>query len=155
MQNRTIEISVGALVLSFILTMAFLAIQVSGISIHDTGRNSYSVYAHFSNISGLGERAKVTLAGVVIGRVTAISLDPLDNRAKVQMAIHKEVNFITADSIASIQTAGVLGEKYIAIIQGGAPELLAEGSNITDTQSALILEDLIGKLITSLSAKKE
>ena len=155
MRIRTIEISVGAFMLAGILALCFLAIQVSGLSIHDSNQDTYTLYAHFSNASGLAVRAKVTVAGVVIGRVTGITLDPKDNRAKVEMAMQKEVNYLTLDSIASIQTAGILGEKYISISVGGDPEVLEDGDEIVDTQSALVLEDLIGKVLTSIGSKKD
>jgi len=155
MRMRTIEISVGAFMLAGILALGFLAIQVSGLSIHDSNRDTYKLYAHFTNASGLTVRAKVSIAGVVIGRVTAITLDPKDTRAKVEMAIQKNVNFVTSDSIASIQTAGILGEKYISLSIGGDPEVLKDGEEIADTQSALVLEDLIGKVLTSIGSKKD
>ncbi len=155
MRSRTIEISVGAFMLTGILALAFLAIQVSGINIHDSNRDTYKLYAHFSNASGLAERAKITVAGVVIGRVTHIVLDPKDNRAKVEMAIQKNVNYLTLDSIAAIQTAGILGEKYISISVGGDADVLKDGSEIVDTQSALVLEDLISKVLTSMGSKKD
>ena len=155
MRMRTIEISVGAFMLAGILALGFLAMQVSGLSIHDSNRDTYRVYAHFTNASGLAVRAKVAIAGVVIGRVTAITLDPKDTRAKVEMAIQSNVNFVTTDSIASIQTAGILGEKYISISIGGDPEVLSDGDEIADTQSALVLEDLISKVLTSIGSKKD
>jgi phospholipid/cholesterol/gamma-HCH transport system substrate-binding protein len=152
---RTIEISVGVFMLAGILALAFLAVQVSGLSVRDNNRETYKLYAHFTNASGLTERAKVSVAGVVIGRVTAIMLDPKDTRAKVEMSIDKKVDFLTNDSIAAIQTAGILGEKYISISVGGDPEMLKEGDEIADTQSALVLEDLIGKVLTNLGSKKD
>lgn len=155
MRMPTIEISVGAFMLAGILALGFLALQVSGLSIHDSNRDTYKLYAHFTNASGLSVRAKVSVAGVVIGRVTAITLDPKDTRAKVEMSVQKNVNFLTVDSIASIQTAGILGEKYISISVGGDPEMLTAGQEITDTQSALVLEDLIGKVLTSIGSKKD
>lgn len=153
MRMRTIEISVGVFMLAGILALAFLAIEVSGLSVRDNQRETYRLYAHFTNASGLTERAKISVAGVVIGRVTGISLDPSDTRAKVEMAIDRKVDFLTADSIAAIQTAGILGEKYIAISVGGDPETLKDGDEIADTQSSLVLEDLIGKVLTNLGSK--
>jgi phospholipid/cholesterol/gamma-HCH transport system substrate-binding protein len=157
MRARTVEISVGIFMLAGILALAFLALKVSGINIHDSNgnNNTYKIYANFTNASGLTERAKITIAGVTIGRVNSIRLDPIDYRAKVEMAVYKDVNFLTLDSIASIQTAGILGEKYIAISVGGDAEMLAEGGIIVDTQSALVLEDLIGKMLTGMNGKKE
>jgi len=155
MRIRTIEISVGAFMLAGILALVFLAVQVSGFNVREHKSETYKLYAHFSNASGLAERAKITVAGVTIGRVNSITLDPIDNRAKVEMVIQKDVNYLTRDSIASIQTAGILGEKYIAISVGGDPDILTDGSEITDTQSAIVLEELIGKVLTSLSGKKD
>lgn len=155
MRTRIIEISVGTFMLLGISAAAFLAIQVSGININDSRSETYKVSAHFNNVSGLAVRAQITIAGVMVGRVSAINLDPNDNRAKVEMAIHKNVDFITSDSIAAIQTEGVLGEKYISISVGGSTDILKEGDEIVDTQSALILEDLISKMLVSIAGKKE
>ena len=155
MRMRTIEISVGAFLLAGILALGFLAIQVSGLSISDSNHDAYKIYARVTNASGLAVRAKVAVAGVVIGRVTAITLDPTDTRAKVEMSIDRKIDFLTADSIASIQTAGILGEKYISISVGGDPEMLKGGDEIVDTQSSLVLEDLIGKVLTSIGSKKD
>lgn len=153
MRLRTVEISVGAFMLVGILALAFLAVQVSGLNLRDNNREMYRLVAHFNNASGLAVRAKVTVAGVVIGRVTSISLDPKDTRALVEMAIDKSVDYLTTDSIAAIQTAGILGEKYISISPGGDPDMLKNGDEIQDTQSALVLEDLIGKFLTSAGRK--
>lgn len=154
MRLRTVEISVGAFMLAGILALAFLAVQVSGLNLKENQRATYKLMAHFNNASGLAVRAKVTVAGVVIGRVTAISLDAKDSRALVEMAIDNNVDTLTSDSIAAIQTAGILGEKYISILPGGDSEMLKNGDEIQDTQSALVLEDLIGKFLTSASDKK-
>ena len=153
MRTRTIEISVGVFMLAGILALAFLAIQVSGLSVRDNKRETYKLYAHFSGVSGLTERAKISVAGVVIGRVTSISLDPKDARAKVEMSIDKKIDFLTTDSYAAIKTAGILGEKYIAISIGGDPEVLKDGDEITDTAESLVLEDLIGKVLTNIGSK--
>jgi phospholipid/cholesterol/gamma-HCH transport system substrate-binding protein len=150
---RTIEISVGIFMLAGILALAFLAIQVSGLSVRDSQRETYRLHANFSNVSGLTERAKISVAGVVIGRVTSISIDPKTTNARVEMAIDKKVDFITSDSIASIQTAGILGEKYISISVGGDPEVLKDGDEIVDTAPSLVLEDLIGKVLANFGSK--
>ncbi len=139
--------------LAGILAMAFLAVQVSGLNVKDNNRETYKLTAHFNNVSGLAVRAKISVAGVVIGRVTAISLDPTDSRAVVDMAIDKNVDYLTIDSIAAIQTSGILGEKYISIAPGGDAEVLKDGDEIMDTQSSLVLEDLIGKFLTSAANK--
>jgi phospholipid/cholesterol/gamma-HCH transport system substrate-binding protein len=155
MKIRTMEISVGAFMLTGILALAFLAIKVSGLNVNDSAATTYKLYAHFNNAAGLTPGAQVTVAGVMIGRVSAIELDPKDNRAKIEMAIKTDVDFLTQDSIAAIQTAGILGEKYVSIVVGGDPDVLEDGDNIVDTQSALVLEDLISTVLTSLGGKEE
>ena len=154
MYSRKIEIIVGAFILLGIIALSFLAIQVSGLSLHANTRDTYHVSAKFNNVSGLAVRAKVTVAGVTVGQVTAIHLDPISVRAVVDMAIRKDVDYLTTDSIAAIKTAGVLGEQYVSISVGGAPDVLEDGGVITDTQSSLVLEDLIGKFLTSMGKDK-
>jgi phospholipid/cholesterol/gamma-HCH transport system substrate-binding protein len=154
MQSRSIEITVGAFMLLGMIALAFLAIQVSGLSIADARRDSYTLSAQFNTIAGLTSRAKVMVAGVTVGHVTDIHIDPITVRAVVDMAIDKEVDYLTTDSIASIKTAGVLGEQYVSISVGGAEEVLVAGDTIKDTQSAMILEDLIGKFVTGVNDEK-
>jgi phospholipid/cholesterol/gamma-HCH transport system substrate-binding protein len=154
MQSRSIEITVGAFILLGIVALSFLIIQVSGLSFADARRDTYKLSAQFNTVAGLAPRAKVMVAGVAIGRVTDIHIDPLSVRAVVDMAINKDVDYLTTDSIASIKTSGVLGEQYVSISVGGAEEILQAGDTIKDTQSAMILEDLIGKFVTSFGDKK-
>lgn len=154
MRLRTVEIAVGAFLLAGMLAFIFLAFEVSGLDMSETRSGTYTVQARFNNVAGLNERAKVSMAGVLIGRVGSITLDPVDARAVVEMAIDESVDYLTIDSIASIQTQGVLGEKYVNIAVGGDPEMLADGDEIYDTQSSLVLEDLIGKFLTSMGDKE-
>ncbi|MEX6502382.1 outer membrane lipid asymmetry maintenance protein MlaD [Pseudomonas zhanjiangensis] len=146
MQNRTLEIGVGLFLLAGLLALLLLALRVSGLTL-GSGEGTYQVYAHFNNIAGLTVRAKVTMAGVTIGKVTAIDLDRDSYTGRVTMALDSDVDNVPLDSTASILTAGLLGEKYIGISVGGEEEVLAEGSTIYDTQSSLVLEDLIGKFL--------
>lgn len=148
MRTRIIEMAVGLFMVAGIAALFFLAIKVSGLS-DETSKPSYQVHASFQNAGGLTLRAKVTMAGVVIGRVTDIRLDPQTLKARVTLAIHNDVNQISTDSVASILTAGLLGEKYIGIVPGADETYLKEGDEITDTQSSLVLEDLIGKFLSS------
>lgn len=154
MQTRSIEVTVGAFILLGIVAMSFLVIQVSGLSFRDVRQDSYPLSAQFNTVGGLTSRAKVMVAGVTIGHVTGIHVDPVTVRAVVDMAIDKEVDYLTADSIASIKTAGVLGEQYVSISVGASEDILKAGDRIRDTQSAMILEDLIGKFVTNLGDKK-
>lgn len=154
MQNRTIEIIVGIFMLTGILALLYLSVQVSGLSVQSGSTESYRLVAHFNNVSGLTQRGKVTVGGVLVGRITSIELDPVSVRARVEMKIDQHVDYLTDDSIASIKTAGVLGEKYVSIAVGGSADLLADGDEIFDTQSAFVLEDLIGTVLSSLFDKK-
>ncbi|SDH98073.1 phospholipid/cholesterol/gamma-HCH transport system substrate-binding protein [Pseudomonas benzenivorans] len=146
MQNRTLEIGVGLFLLAGLLALLLLALRVSGLTL-GSGNDAYRVYAHFDNIAGLTVRAKVTMAGVTIGKVTAIDLDRDTYTGRVTMALDNAVDNLPLDSTASILTAGLLGEKYVGISVGGEEEVLTEGSTIRDTQSSLVLEDLIGKFL--------
>jgi phospholipid/cholesterol/gamma-HCH transport system substrate-binding protein len=146
MQTRSLEIGVGLFLLAGVLALLLLALRVSGLAPGDT-QDTYKVYAHFDNIAGLSVRAKVTMAGVTIGRVTAIDLDRDTFTGRVTMDVNSDVNNLPIDSTASILTAGLLGEKYVGISVGGDEDLLADGGTIRDTQSSLVLEDLIGKFL--------
>lgn len=146
MRVRTIEFSVGAFMLAGFAALVFLAIKVSGLSA-TTAEETYRVTANFENIGGLTQRAKVTMAGVVIGKVSNIYLDKEDYVAVVEMDIYKHVDNLSIDSTASILTAGILGEKYIGIMVGAETEFLQDGDEIWDTQSALVLEDLVAKFL--------
>jgi phospholipid/cholesterol/gamma-HCH transport system substrate-binding protein len=144
--------AVGLFMVAGIAALFFLAIKVSGLS-DEASRPSYRVYASFQNAGGLTVRAKVTMAGVVIGRVSEIRLDPKTLKAKVAMDIYNDVNSIDDDAVAAILTAGLLGEKYIGIAPGAGEALLKGGDEIAQTQSSLVLEELIGKFLSSMANK--
>ncbi len=146
MRVRTLELAVGGFMLIGLLSIIFLALRVSGLTL-DSSEESYRVSAKFENIGGLTERAKVTMAGVTIGRVAKIYLDKEDFVGVVEMDIYQRFDNLSSDTSASILTAGVLGEKYIGLIQGAELDNLADGSEIYNTQSALVLEDLIAKFL--------
>jgi phospholipid/cholesterol/gamma-HCH transport system substrate-binding protein len=155
MQTRTQEIGVGLFIMAGFLALLLLALRVSGLTVSGTDQ-SYKVYAYFDNIAGLTVRAKVTMAGVIIGKVTAIDLDHDSYTGRVTMEINDQVNNLPEDSTASVLTAGLLGEKYIGISIGGEEGTLTNESVIHDTQSALVLEDLIGKfLLNSVNTDEE
>ncbi|OLS59101.1 outer membrane lipid asymmetry maintenance protein MlaD [Pseudomonas putida] len=153
MQNRTLEIGVGLFLLAGILALILLALRVSGLSA-SPGSDTYKLYANFDNIAGLTVRAKVTMAGVTIGKVTAIDLDRDTYTGRVTLQLDKSVDNLPVDSTASILTAGLLGEKYIGISVGGEDTVLKDGGVIHDTQSALVLEDLIGKFLLNTVGKE-
>jgi phospholipid/cholesterol/gamma-HCH transport system substrate-binding protein len=152
MQTRTMEIGVGLFLLAGLLALLLLALRVSGLSVVDSA-DTYKLYANFDNVAGLTVRAKVTMAGVTIGKVSAIDLDRDSYTGRVTMDLQKRVDNLPEDSTASILTAGLLGEKYVGISVGGDEALLKEGGVIRDTQSALVLEDLIGKFLLNTVSK--
>lgn len=153
MQSRTLEIGVGLFLLAGLLALLLLALRVSGLTI-GSAQDTYRVYAYFDNTAGVSPRAKVTMAGVTIGKVVAVDLDHDSFMGRVTMELDGRVDNLPVDSTASILTAGLLGEKYIGISIGGEEEVLADGGVIRDTQSALVLEDLIGKFLLN-SVNKE
>ncbi|WP_172144073.1 MULTISPECIES: outer membrane lipid asymmetry maintenance protein MlaD [Pseudomonas] len=154
MQNRTLEIGVGLFLLAGLLALLLLALRVSGLTV-GSANDTYKIYAHFENIAGLTVRAKVTMAGVTIGKVTAIDLDRDSYTGRVTLSLDDSVDNLPVDSTASILTAGLLGEKYIGISVGGDEEVLVDGGTIHDTQSSLVLEDLIGKFLLNSVNKDE
>ena len=146
MHKRAIELTVGAFMVMGILALVLMALRVSGLSVSDAGE-TYTVKARFDNLGGLNERAKVSMAGVTIGRVTKIYLDNEWYSAVVEMEINKSMSTLTSDTSAAILTAGLLGEKYIGLSVGAEEEYLKDGDWIDDTQSALVLEELIGRFL--------
>jgi phospholipid/cholesterol/gamma-HCH transport system substrate-binding protein len=143
---RYIELAVGAFMIMGVIALVLMAFRVSGLTMDDAGE-TYTVKARFENLGGLTERAKVSMAGVTIGRVTQVYLDTEWYSAVVEMEINKSMSTLTSDTSAAILTAGLLGEKYIGLTVGAEEEYLAEGDWIEDTQSALVLEELIGRFL--------
>lgn len=154
MRMRNLEIFVGAFMVAGFAALVFLAIRVSGLSL-DTAEQTYQLKARFENIGGLTVRAKVTMAGVVIGRVSDIYLDKKDFTGVVVMDVYKDVDNISTDATASILTAGVLGEKYIGVIMGAEEDSMKNGDEFQSTNSALVLEDLIGKFLFNKVTEEE
>lgn len=146
MRERTLELAVGLFILAGILALLLLALRVSGLTINSQD-DTYTLHASFSNLSGLTTRGKVTMAGVTIGKVQNIEFDKDSFTGRVTMQIDKTVDNLPIDTTASILTAGLLGEKYIGLSVGGEDEVLADGDEIYDTQSSLVLEEMIGKFL--------
>lgn len=152
--TRALEIAVGFFVAAGIAALLVLAVNVSNVSSFQSG-SQYTVKANFDNISGLKERSAVTIAGVTVGRVKQIEVDPVTFEAVVAMNIDDKYNEIPVDSSAGIYTAGLLGEKYVGIEPGGAPDFLAENSEIRLTQSSIVLEKLISQFLFSQSGSDD
>lgn len=153
MKMRQIELMVGVFILLGILALILMALRVSGISLQQSGQ-TYKIKAQFENLGGLTKRAKVSMAGVNIGRVSKIYLDPKYYSAVVEMEIDgSQMNTLSTDSSAAILTSGLLGEKYIGLSAGAGEEFLKEGDWIENTQSALVLEDLISRFLFSKTSE--
>jgi phospholipid/cholesterol/gamma-HCH transport system substrate-binding protein len=150
--NRTaIDLWVGIFVAIGLAAIVFLALKVGNLTSLATAP-SYRLEARFDNIGGLKLRAPVKAAGVVVGRVDAVRLDPKTYEAVVVLRIENGFQF-TKDSIASILTSGLLGEVYIGLDAGGDAVMLADGATIAKTQSAVVLEKLIGQFLFDKAGK--
>ncbi|MGH8220070.1 MAG: outer membrane lipid asymmetry maintenance protein MlaD [Steroidobacteraceae bacterium] len=154
--TRTLEIGTGFFVLLGFAALFFLATQLptGGIRVGG-GKGGYGVTAEFTNIGDLKEGAPVALAGVTIGTVTGIGIDPQNYSARVTMRIDSKYNQIPDDSFASIQTQGLLGGQYVALDPGGSDTYMKNGTQIPIemTQSAFVLENLVNKLFATLASK--
>lgn len=151
--RRTMELWVGLFALGGLVALATLSFKVGNLSSADVGE-AYDVKARFTNIGQLKVKAPVTIGGVLIGRVTAIQMDDSFN-ALVTLSISKRHNRIPADSSASILTAGLLGEQYIALEPGGDTENLKAGDELLVTQPALVLEKLISQFLYNQAGKSD
>jgi phospholipid/cholesterol/gamma-HCH transport system substrate-binding protein len=147
--NRILELIVGAFVILGVLAVFFLTMRVSNLAGQGDTRDGFAVQARFENIGGLKVGAPVSMAGVRVGRVTGIQIDPQSFEALVSIELGSRYNYIPDDSDASILTAGLLGEQYIGVGPGGSERPLQAGDTIKFTQSALILEQIIGQFLFS------
>lgn len=150
MSRATLDLWVGAFVAVGIGAVIFLALKVGNL-VSWGSTPGYRLEARFDNIGGLKLRAPVKAAGVVVGRVEEIRLDPATYQAVVTLKVDRGYEF-TADTIASILTSGLLGEVYIGLEVGGDPKTLADGAKVAKTQSAVILEKLIGQFLLDKAA---
>lgn len=152
MQSRALEILVGFFVCLGVAAVFVLTFRVASLDTVGSGK-TFSVTASFENIGGLKPGAAVTMAGVKVGRVRSIVIDPETFEAKVTMDIATSYDTIPDDSDAKILTAGLLGEQYIGVVPGGNDAALKDGSRIKFTQSALVLENIIGQFLTNMASK--
>lgn len=151
MNSRGVEIGVGLFVALGFAALLMLAMKVSNLAELYSG-DGYEITARFDNIGGLKVRAPVTMAGVRIGRVSTIGFDDKTYEAVVTMAIEPTYSRIPSDSSASIFTAGLLGEQYIGLQPGAEEKFLQNGGIISLTQSAIVLEQVIGQFLYSKAA---
>ncbi|MCH8099098.1 MAG: outer membrane lipid asymmetry maintenance protein MlaD [Proteobacteria bacterium] len=147
-QTRSVEIGTGLFVLLGMSALFFLTTQTTGGG-NFSAAETYEVEARFGNVGSLKSRAPVSISGVTIGRVTSVVFDPDTLEAKVVFVIDSQYDRIPDDSDASILTSGLLGSQYIGLQAGGSDFYLEDGSEILFTQSAIILENLIGKFLVN------
>jgi phospholipid/cholesterol/gamma-HCH transport system substrate-binding protein len=126
------------------LSFAWLAVNLGDVNLF--GGETYTVKARFVSVSGLKEGATVEIAGVTVGKVTQIDLDREDFEAVVQMSIDRGVE-LQEDVIASIRTAGIIGDRYVSLTPGGSEEQIGPGGEIFETESAINIEELVSKYI--------
>jgi phospholipid/cholesterol/gamma-HCH transport system substrate-binding protein len=151
MNRATIDLWVGIFVTVGIAALIFLSLKVGNL-LTTTNAPGYRLEARFDNVGGLKPRAPVKAAGVVVGRVESIRLDPKTYEGVVTMRINEGFNF-SKDTIASVLTSGLLGEVYVNLDAGGDPAMLGNGATIAKTQSAVIIEKLIGQFLFEKAAE--
>jgi len=154
MQTRKVEIWVGIFVTLGFVALFILSMKVSSLASFQSDKG-YTVQAKFQNIGSLKVKSPVKMSGVRIGRVSEITFDDVRYQAIVFMQIDPKFTKIPTDTTASIFTAGLLGEQYIGLEAGGEEEYLAEGDELDLTQSAVILEQLIGQFLFKAAAGGE
>ncbi|MEN9314833.1 MAG: hypothetical protein RIS35_1226 [Pseudomonadota bacterium] len=152
MNRKSVDILVGLFVLLGFGALVFLAMRAGNMSSSLALENPYEVRARFDNIGGLKPRAAVRSAGVVVGRVGAITFDDKTYQADVVITLDRRYRF-PEDTSAKIMTSGLLGEQYIGLEPGGDEAMLAPGGRITMTQSAVVLENLIGQFLYGKAAE--
>jgi phospholipid/cholesterol/gamma-HCH transport system substrate-binding protein len=145
MRRITLDLWVGLFVMAGLGALVILAMKVGNLGSFSTPA-TYTVYAEFDNIGGLKSRAPVKSAGVVVGRVTGIAFDTQSYKARVRMEIEQRYPF-SKDTSAAILTSGLLGEQYVGLETGAETAMLKDEDKITLTQSAVVLEKLIGQFI--------
>jgi phospholipid/cholesterol/gamma-HCH transport system substrate-binding protein len=144
MKKSNLEFTVGIFLIVGLVCFSYLAIKVGGVGWFE--EKTYQVKAKFNSISGLKEGANVEIAGVKVGKVEKIHLDNGLYEAVVLLSIDNRVK-LQEDSIASIRTAGIIGDRFVNIKPGGSDEIIQPGGQLIETESAIILEELISKYI--------
>jgi len=154
--NYKVELASGIFLLLGIAALTWLATSATDYG-QELGKDTYTVSARFTDIGDLRNRAPVKIGGVTVGLVESIALDTVTFEAIVNLSIAQQYNEIPSDTGASILTSGVLGDRYIGLEPGGAPDYLADGDELFITQSALVLEQIISKYLfnTGNAAAKE
>lgn len=152
--NYKVEIASGIFLLLGIAALVWLAVRATDFG-QDIGEETYRISARFTNVGDLRGRAPVKIGGVTVGLVESIRLDPVSFEALVEMEIDSRFDEIPNDTGASVLTSGILGDRYIGLEPGGSPEMLQDGDELFITQSALVLEQLVGKYLFGADPKED
>jgi phospholipid/cholesterol/gamma-HCH transport system substrate-binding protein len=152
--NYRVELASGIFLLLGIAALVWLAMRATDYG-QDIGEETYTISARFSNVGDLRDRAPVKIGGVTVGLVESISLDPVSFEAIVRMNVASRFNEIPTDTGASVLTSGVLGDRYVGLEPGGAPDMLQDGDELFITQSAIVLEQVISKYMFNTGTDKE
>ena len=152
--NYKVELASGIFLLLGIAALVWLATSATDYG-QDIGKETYTISARFQNIGDLRDRAPVKIGGVTVGMVESIELDPVSFEAIVHMSLASRFDEIPSDSGASILTSGVLGDRYIGLEPGGAPDALQDGDELFITQSAVVLEQIISKFLFNAGSGQE
>jgi phospholipid/cholesterol/gamma-HCH transport system substrate-binding protein len=150
--NYRVELASGVFLLLGIAALVWLATKATDYG-QEIGDDTYRISARFANVGDLRDRAPVKIGGVTVGMVESIALDPVSFEAVVHMNVATRFDEIPSDTGASVLTSGVLGDRYIGLEPGGAPDMLTDGDEIFITQSALVLEQVIGKYLFNAGNK--
>lgn len=154
-QSSATEISTGLFVLLGFAALLFMVTQITSREFSLGGSSAYRVEAFFENIGGLKTGAPVSMSGVTVGRVESIAFDQTVYKAKVTLRFDATYDRIPEDSNASILTSGLLGGQYVGILPGGADGYLQDGAKIEFVQDALVLENLINRLLVNMSSRND
>ncbi len=154
MQGKTLEVTVGLFVALGLAALVMLAIQVSNLGEYGSG-DTYQLTARFDNVGGLKARSPVMVAGVRVGQVSEVRIDRDTYEAVVTLELYQRYDNLPVDTSASIFTSGLLGEQYLALEPGGDEQVLRPGDEIRLTQSAMVLEQVIGQVLFSKAAGDE
>lgn len=152
--NYRVEFASGIFLALGVAAMIWLATEATNYG-QDLGDDSYVISARFTNVGDLKNRAPVKVGGVSIGLVNDVKLDPVTFEAVVEMRIDRRINELPADTSAAILTSGVLGDRYVSLEPGGDPAVLVDGDELFLTQSAVVLEELIGKYLLNPGSSDE
>jgi len=150
-KNLNINLIVGLFIISGMAALAYLSVTIAGVSGY--AKNSYQLTARFDNSSGLKKGAFIEIAGVKVGKVTDIKLDKQNFESVATFTFENEIS-LSEDSIASIRTSGIIGDKFVKVSPGGSDDVLNSGDEILETESSISIEELVSKYMFNSDSKE-